>query len=199
MAGQGYGLLIDDIRILRDMIRWWRGRGGSRRPVPTRRRNRSGGGGGGTPTTYVHIIDTIPGKTRKQQCAEIWEFDADPSVLDWAPVYVNPEALPEDEDYQVITKIGIINFGERTIRGSDEIPIPYSGVDIISTTEAAEDDESPEPELLPFRYLIVTPSDLADHPGTELTTVDGKPQGPSKPNDSRHFYNDGGPCKVETP
>lgn len=43
MSERGYGLILEDIRVLRELIRWWRGRGGSRRPVPTRRRVRGGG------------------------------------------------------------------------------------------------------------------------------------------------------------
>lgn len=46
MAKQLFGLSLDDVRILKELVRWWRSRGGSRRPVPVRRRVHSGGSSG---------------------------------------------------------------------------------------------------------------------------------------------------------
>lgn len=151
-----------------------------------------------TPITYVRILKSVPSFGRTQDAAEIYYFDTAASAFDWAPLYTNPDAAPEDPDYQIPAKIGIINSGYEPIRASEAIPIGGNGVDIYSITEAEEGDESPEPEESLYRYLVLqNVYDLASLTGTELTTIDGEPQGPSKPDGSRNFYNDGGPCETE--
>ena len=168
-------------------------------PATTPRRWRHPrGGGGGSPATYVRIIKSVPSFGRTQDAAEIYVFNSDALVFDWEPVYTNPDAAPEDPDYQVITKIGIINSGYEPIRASEAIPIGGNGVDIYSITEIEEGDESPEPVESLYRYLVLqNVYDLASLAGMEETTIDGEPQGPSHPSGSRHFGLDGGPCETE--
>lgn len=154
--------------------------------------SRPGGGGSDLPTIYVKLIDTVPGggNGRKQNCAEVYYFDDDPIAFGWYPVYTDPTS-------ETIQKIGIINFGYPALRGSVDIPIMLRGVDVYTITEADEGDDDPEAIETPHDYLVVVPFDLAMLPGTEIDTIDGRPQGPSKLDGSRDFYNDGGPCEIE--
>lgn len=79
MAKQGFGLVIEDIRILREVIRWWRGRGGSRRPVPTRRRTR---GGGGRSSIFGILIADLPGCTVEYLAASPWSSSTPGTVAE---------------------------------------------------------------------------------------------------------------------
>ncbi len=166
-----------------------------------------GGGGGGISPTFVMIFKTVPPFTRMQNCAYLVELNSS-VASNFEYVFTNPDALPEDEDYLKVKTIGIHNFGFNPIVGYEEpgegpldpiienIYIPAFGLHRFTVNEAAEGDEDPEPETFDFDYLTVVNFDLASLPGTKRVTLNNKPQGPTKPNGGRLFYNDGGPCTV---
>lgn len=155
-----------------------------------RRRRFPRGGTGGSPTIYGELVKSVNAHSRAQSAIWLMEFNADPLLFDWDYVWTNPDALPEDEDYQIHKTIGVINGSYQSWRADEATPIFVCGVDVHTREE--ENEETLATEDMP--YLIVQTWDLAILPGHETTTIDGRPQGPSHPTGNREYGLDGGDC-----
>lgn len=203
MAGQGYGLILDDIRILREMIRWWRGRGGSQRPVPTRRRTRGGGSGGDSIFCAKLILDVPERSVLEDACI----------VEVWTGSWYGELTEINDEDEEVPVKWAVINRTNKPFQaGLPNEPItPGDPVVYVWGRKRLKDDfvlvdELGEPILDDEDEIqyVTKPCLEVFSPNLDMTILSGYENAPDNGVGqvpvSKHGVNttvaDGGPCGV---